>query len=414
MAQPRMTCRSVGVAAWIVALLLGLVMPAAAAVREVRVSVQNGRVHAGELTAGFYRLLELQPSAMPAGDGWIELGSDRGGAMLAALNSGLGEACRAAVDGNALVLRFDPEKFTADAAAVSRAMRVFAAIGDQPAARYGLHLPDKLDGGKPLVLLIHGVDSDHSVWGNMACLLHQSGFQTGFFVYPSDGPIADSSALLARNLHALKQQHPDLKLDIVAFSMGGLVARDYVEGDAYAGGVQRLVLCGTPNAGTSWARARFLLEWQEHYHLRKAHPDWDKTWTVSDGNGEAGPDMTPGSAFLTELNARPRRPGVAYTIVAGKQHPCRVKCAEWWECTATWVPDNTRHLWGFRHAYQACLDQAKEARGTSGETDGVVPLESARLAGVDDVVVVQADHTGLVCGTTPAAWETIRSRLGTK
>src|SRR5439155_6981900 len=38
---------------------------------------------------------------------------------------------------------------------------------------------------------------------------------------------------------------------------------------------------------------------------------------LGDGLGEAARDLTPGSAFLTALNRLPRRPGVAYHILAG-------------------------------------------------------------------------------------------------
>ena len=40
------------------------------------------------------------------------------------------------------------------------------------------------------------------------------------------------------------------KVDIVAYSMGGLVARSYIQGDGYRYDVDRLILLGTPNAGS--------------------------------------------------------------------------------------------------------------------------------------------------------------------
>ena len=55
---------------------------------------------------------------------------------------------------------------------------------------------------------------------------------------------------------ALRKDHPALKIDIIGHSLGGLVARDYVEGSDYHGGVDRLMLIATPNAGTKWAVRR--------------------------------------------------------------------------------------------------------------------------------------------------------------
>jgi hypothetical protein len=49
------------------------------------------------------------------------------------------------------------------------------------------------------------------------------------------------------------------------------------------------------------------------------------------------------------------------------------------------------------------------------DSDGVVPLASAKLAGVADVVQLHADHNTLAMadgGNPPVAWEVIRDRLG--
>jgi pimeloyl-ACP methyl ester carboxylesterase len=248
----------------------------------------------------------------------------------------------------------------------------------------------------------------------MSQCLNDEGYQVVYFTYPSDQPIADSAAFFARSMIMLRQAFPKTSVNVLAYSMGGLVSRAYIEGTDYAGGVERLIMIGTPNRGSGWSRMRFALEFQEHYHLWRHEESWSPTWMITDGLGEAGRDLKPRSKFLTELNARPRREGVKYTIIAGDQHPARRKTAEWMECTASLVPKRAESWWGFRHYKDGLTRQANKVRNKSSEGDGPVSVKRARLAGVDDFVVVHADHASLYIAegkTPPAAWDTIRDRL---
>ena len=135
---------------------------------------------------------------------------------------------------------------------------------------------------------------------------------------------------------------------------------------------------------------------------------------ITDGLGEAGRDLKPGSRFLKELNARPRREGVKYSIVCGSQHPARSQAAEWLDCTARQVPRRVSHWWGVRQTKQSLIRRANKLRNHKSEGDGPVKVSRAKLDGVDDVVIVHADHARLYIGTEtepPAAWDTIRDRL---
>jgi pimeloyl-ACP methyl ester carboxylesterase len=283
------------------------------------------------------------------------------------------------------------------------------------AASYGLWLPRQLDPGRPLVILVHGLDCAQVHWGGMAQSLLGEGYQVGYFTYPSDQPIAESAAGFGEKMRALRRTYPNLAANLIGYSMGGLVCRAYVEGPDYAGGVARLILVGTPNAGSSWSRVRGVLELQEHYRLWRDDPDWSPTWMITDGLGEAGRDLRPGSRFLRGLNARPRREGVKYTIVCGDLHPARRVGADWLDRTAGSVPRRVRGWWGFRQARDKLAREANEVRNESSSGDGVVNVRRARLEGVDDVVTVHADHAHLYLaagGEPPAAWVTIRDRLG--
>src|SRR5206468_1219628 len=143
---------------------------------------------------------------------------------------------------------------------------------------------------------------------------------------------------------------------------GGLVARDYLEGDAYAGGVRHLILLGTPNLGSKWATYRIALEAQEHYNLWRHEPTWSPTWMITDGLGEAGRDLKPTSGFLRELNSRPRRVGVAYTIIAGSQQPIYSIGADAVEAATHLIPAKLSDVWGFRQTDRALEHAADKLR----------------------------------------------------
>ena len=398
-----------------------LVLTAAAtlaAPREARVPLRDGKLDLGDLSGALCRELNLPRCEL--GTGRISLESVRGSLLVAAIDEALGEGCDVSVSGGDVVLRLDPDKLPRDCAAASKAVRAFTAVAAPEAtaaqgALYGLLLPDRLDERRPLVVLVHGLDCDWINWGGMAQCLVGEGYQVAYFTYPSDQPIADSGAFFASHMKALRAAHPRLAVNVLAYSMGGLVSRAYVEGPDYAGGIERLIMVGTPNTGSGWSRLRNVLEVQEHYHLWRHEPEWSWTWMITDGFGEAGRDLKPGSAFLRALNSRPRREGVKYTIVCGSQHPARKVAADWIDCTAGWVaPGKAMDWWGFRHCRQGLERQASKVRNKSSGNDGPVKVERAKLDGVDDVVIVHADHARLYIGTDeepPAAWDTIRDRL---
>jgi pimeloyl-ACP methyl ester carboxylesterase len=402
-------------------LSLGLFAPVVSAkVYEAKVPLKDGKVHLQTLAGAVCAGLGKQPEGTPQGD--LDVSGDNGATFVAAINQALGDGCHVKMGKDAVVIRVDTEKLPKDCDSVQRAVRLFAAVEASEAAaaqgrsfQYGLNLPSPLDASQPLVVLVHGVDSSCAMWGSMSDLLREAGYQVATFGYPADGPVEDAAASLARDFCDFHRKHPRAQVDIVGYSMGGLVARAFIEGPDYAGGVDRLILCGTPNAGSSWARYRLALELREHYHLWRTDPNWKPVWMITDGLGEAGRDLKPGSEFLKTLNARPRREGVRYTVVAGNRHAATSTCADWWECSArTLFPGRVGTWWGFRQCREKMFDAAREKRLQTGDSDGPVTVESARLAGVSDVVILPADHSTLcvrVGAEGPVAWDVIRERL---
>jgi pimeloyl-ACP methyl ester carboxylesterase len=275
---------------------------------------------------------------------------------------------------------------------------------------WGLKVPADLSEKRPLVILIHGLDSNNGVWGSMAELLKQHGQQVAYFSYPDDGPIQGGADRLARDMSQLHAKFPAIQVTLIGHSMGSLVARAYVEGDDYPQAVRRLIAIAPPNHGSPWTRERFLLEAHEQYWNWRCHANWSPLWMFTDGNGEAADDLKPGSTFLTKLNARPRRAGVQYTTIAGNHNILSRMGSNAAKSVAGVVPDR----WGIRRAKSGLNSASTKLATQQGESDGVVPLSSVRLDGVTDLVVLHADHNTLAMsdhGKAPAAWETIKSRL---
>lgn len=392
-------------------------MPALSVPREVRIPLEEGEIHTGQLSKFLMEKLHL-PNVELLDKAAIDVSGLRGSLFILAINESLGDGCRISVTQESLVLHFDAEKLPQDFDAAKKAARIFTAVAAPKATAdqqrlYGLLLPEIIVESKPMIVLVHGMDSDRANWSAMAQLLQSRDYQVAYFTYPSDQPLADSAELLAASMVSLRESFPTLPLNLLAHSMGGLIARAYVEGDHYAGGVEHLILIAPPNQGSKWTRYRLLLEIQEHYHLWRHEPNWQPSWIITDGLGEAGRDLKPDSEFLGRLNALPRRENVKYTIIAGSQHPAARITSNIVEASSHWIPNRAAKWWGIRQTRAGLQCAAAHIRET-GKSDGPVNIDSAKLEGVGDFVLLPADHGSLYLsldGRPPLAWESIQDRL---
>jgi pimeloyl-ACP methyl ester carboxylesterase len=411
-----MVNRIVGPIAWMMGLLI--VAPIASAKpHELHVQLHDGKLRIADLSAEILDAIDLPTTHLPGGE--INLNGLGGSLFISAMNKSLGDGCRLEVGSNELIVHVDADKLPQTIDSTKRAIRVFTATAapDATAAQarnWGLLLPAKVDTNRPLVILVHGLDGDHFGWQPIADLLTASGYQVAYFDYPNDGPIADDAALLATHMTALHETFPQLRLNIITFSMGALVARDYIEGPGYLGGVDHLIMLAPPNHGSSWARLHILSEWKEHIDLAMGDSHWSPTWMITDGLGEAGRDLTPDSKFLGRLNTFPRRQGVRYTIIDGNRNILRRWAVDSVKETEALIPSKPTSWSGFRECRAELADLARDIDKPIDKSDGPVSLASASLSGVSDVVTLHADHESL-CEPhgklPPAAWETIADRL---
>ncbi len=228
-----------------------------------------------------------------------------------------------------------------------------------------------------IVVLVHGLDEPGGIWDEVAPALDAAGFGVVRFDYPNDQSIKRSAIGFHEALGGLSELGIG-EVDIVAHSMGGLVAREAMtnpelgasSGEICGVRVDRLILCGTPNEGSGWARLRGVAEVRERLQRWMGSDDLD--WTIlsdlgDDGDGQAGVDLLPGSEFLTMLNAREMPEGVRVTcLVARMIEPTMMAASEGFE-------DAARSL-----------------------GDGVVTMDSAAMDGCEDVVILVANHRSML------------------
>jgi pimeloyl-ACP methyl ester carboxylesterase len=259
---------------------------------------------------------------------------------------------------------------------------------------YGLFLRSAKapDGAAPQAVLVHGLDEPGNIWDDLVPALGEAGFEVWEFRYPNDQGIDRSADLLAEYWPQLE---PDRPVMLIGHSMGGLVVRDFVsrlrhpEGAAPAavGGpaVAGVILAGTPNQGSDWARLRVWLELREQLAAGT-----DRRFSLfaglRDGTGAAKIDLRPGSAFLRELDERQWPTWVPVRIVGGVllESPLSMTAgleSIGDELVSSELDSALRSWW---------LDIGE------GLGDGVVPVPSLTLRDAPPPILVPASHRGML------------------
>lgn len=264
--------------------------------------------------------------------------------------------------------------------------------------------------GASVVLLVHGLDEPGSIWNELIPALHADGRTVVRLDYPNDQPAAASALLLADALATLRDAGCE-RVDLVCHSMGGLLALDVLTrpdlepARASWPEITRCITLGTPYGGSPFARLRAIAEVRDRLErwLESGRRDRDALldWS-SDGNGEAGDDLMPGSAYLRELAARPLPQGVRMTAVIARVaefHPPDVS-----GLTESWL---VRRLAG-----EEDVDSIATAlrRAALEVGDGVVPESSARAVKIEDTVVVRANHRDMIMTIEPL--DSVRRAVG--
>ena len=253
-----------------------------------------------------------------------------------------------------------------------------------------------------VVVLVHGIDDTGRIWNNVIPELLNHGLEVCRFEYPNDQPIADSADSLAKHLAILKGCGVR-RVNLVAHSMGGLVSREMLtHPDLFNGNgsdhmnypdVKHLIMVGTPNHGAPIARFRGFAEVRDQM-VRVFSGDGLLFGGIFDGAGEAKLDLLPESDFLAELNGREHPQGVNMLIIAGRASPFgREDVTKFMKRMRATMPGDCKGCTQFETSMQNLV---------AGIGDGVVPLQSTKLEGVE-LVVLPANHMTLIRKALPKA-----------
>jgi pimeloyl-ACP methyl ester carboxylesterase len=253
------------------------------------------------------------------------------------------------------------------------------------------------------VVLIHGLDDPGQVWQSLAPKLVEEDFNVWLMRYPNDQPIMESAQLFFQELKKLKELGID-RISIVAHSMGGLVSREMLTSPKIkyhtsakkrlVPEVGALVMVGTPNHGSEFARFRVFTEMRDHLvRLKKGEANW--LGVILDGAGEAKIDLLPGSRFLTELNGRPHPEGMDMLIIAGITSPWNESDIKRWVNNVRQKVSAEQQQW---------VDELGEnmISMTHGLGDGLVTVESTRLQGVPHRTV-EGTHLSMIRNVTKSS-----------
>jgi triacylglycerol esterase/lipase EstA (alpha/beta hydrolase family) len=290
-----------------------------------------------------------------------------------------------------------PDRLLAEAAdrVASRLGGFVYRPGDRGEAWERLGADTRLEPGST-VLLVHGLDEPGDIWDELAPALSQAGHRVLRFNYANDQAPAVSADQLAAFLEHRAADAGIDELAIVGHSMGGLVSRDvltrHAAGAEWQGPrVTHLITVGTPNDGSPVAALQPVGEAREVVARVWAARSLDPTEMLSflvDGSGEAASALAQGSSYLTELNSRSLPADVAFTIIAAEASAAQRDALDELASSAPvagLLSEKGR---------EALLEQVDRMTDFIG--DGVVPVASTPLEGVDDYTIVAANHRSML------------------
>lgn len=389
-------------------------------IATLTIQTPDGRLHWNDLLRGIARVRGFDDEALlgllPGGS--VDLDHFTVRLSLVALDNALGEDYRLdlAFEGNSarrLVVRIDEQALLESQRRLKKRLRQATAgwwrsVTGSDAPTRGLRPPKDWDpearGGR-WVVFVHGLDSDAAHREDYLEDLRERGFAVGTFAYRNDASIAEAGGKLAAELSTLAEDHPGVRVSLVTWSMGGLVARYALETpDLDPGNVDRLIMVGPPNHGSQLARFAFALDVAEHLGNLDGGGPADRLFAaIEDGLGEAWVDLQPDSSLLRTLNEQKRNPGVRYSILLGTAAPLtREQLTLLRHRFQQAGEDNrfVRFLGPKVDRWLAEMDEVVHGRG-----DGAVAVERGRLEGVEDVVLLPFDHLTALHGPGEAGVE---------
>jgi pimeloyl-ACP methyl ester carboxylesterase len=153
------------------------------------------------------------------------------------------------------------------------------------------------DPRKTPVLFVHGMQGTPTSFEYLASRLDATRFQPWFYYYPTGVHLHEIADHLAQTVAKVTRRYPHDRVIVVAHSMGGLVARGFVQRYVKNAGAARIPLFVTIST-----------PWDGHKAAEigvKRAPVVVRVWE----------DMAPGSAYLRGIFEQPLPPGTAHHLL---------------------------------------------------------------------------------------------------
>ena len=319
-----------------------------------------------------------------------------------------------------VVVRVNKTKIDAALDELAKQLRADADQEDAAAGRvFGIRpyrKDEELDEAKHIVLLVHGFNSSTNQMSNLAQAIEKdlqkddSSVKVACFDYATHHGISAAAASLEKSLKTLVDKNPDCSISLVTHSMGGVVSREMIEKKDFAiTQIKRLIMVAPPNHGTQLAalpsgNASFdlLLAKIDQTGLRQA------LQTLVSIANVAIDDLKPDSKCLKELNAENRNGNVDYSIILGNRGVLSASDTKLLRRFANQLSDTELDNGG--DDLNALLETLPPELIT-GQGDGVVSVESGKLSGVEDTVVMSFHHSELLNDNSKSQGKIIRKIL---
>ncbi|WP_404306010.1 lipase family alpha/beta hydrolase [Neorhodopirellula lusitana] len=383
---------------------------------EITVPADEGRVRWSEVATVLSRKLTLDrdsvASMLPAGE--LDLNSPLVSLLLLGINAAsqdkiVFERVGYADGSQALCIRCRRDHI--EQLAAPEKVRLCVFDGDSDLTRRAESLP--------IVIGLHGYQGKTGAWDGFRRYVRELGYPTATVSYDYDQPIARSAKQVAACVQTalLGKGGGRCRVVLVGHSMGGLVAREWTENPRLPNqSIAALITLGSPHGGSSWATMPPMAE----LFTGNDFDSQDLTNLLLHQPSSAGLlDMVPDSDFLNQLNARNRRPDVAYTAIVGTACPFDQDNVVVIRSALQALDQEGSVVRLIRPRIQPLLDSFDEL--SPGKGDGMVACANAMMPGCDDTVLLPVSHLEMVRAfsdesaghptATEAVWQAVVDRL---